>query len=360
MSLVARTTVPSHFFGALVATITHAHTLEALVRPLLELLQMATGMETTYLTRLDEPAGILRVLYARNTGRLAVPEGLSAPWEGTLSKRALDEGRFDTDDVGDRWGDCDLARTLGLVAYASAPVRVKGGELFGSLCAASGERKPLGETASHVLALFAQLIAQQIERERLQATLQQANSAMAAMALTDALTQLPNRRALLEAMQRQLGSLQHDQALIAALINLDGFKPINDRFGHEAGDQFLQTMAKRLRRMLRDSDMAARMGGDEFLVLATEQRAKANEAAAALSHRLEGATRGRFKLDSALIDYAGASVGAVVAEPGCSSAQALLSKAEAAMQAVKRSRQRDASSAPPVGRIARYTWPVIE
>ena len=360
MSLVARTTVPSHFFGALVATITHAHTLEALVRPLLELLQMATGMETTYLTRLDEPAGLLRVLYARNTGRLAVPEGLSAPWEGTLSKRALDEGRFGTDDVGDRWGDCDLARTLGLVAYASAPVRVKGGELFGSLCAASGERKPLGETASQVLALFAQLIAQQIERERLQATLQQANSTMAAMALTDALTQLPNRRALLEAMQRQLGALQHDQALIAALINLDGFKPINDRFGYEAGDQFLQTMAKRLRRMLRDSDMAARMGGDEFLVLATEQRAKANEAAVALAHRLESATRGRFKLDSALIDYAGASVGAVVAEPGCSSAQALLSKAEAAMQAIKRSRKRDASSAPPVGRIARYTWPVIE
>ena len=360
MSLVARTTVPSHFFGALVATITHAHTLEALVRPLLELLQMATGMESTYLTRLDEPAGMLCVLYARNTGRLAVPEGLSAPWKGTLSKRALDEGRFDTDDVGDRWGDCDLARTLGLVAYASAPVRVKGGELFGSLCAASGERKPLGETASHVLALFAQLIAQQIEREGLQASLQQANSTMAAMALTDALTQLPNRSALLEAMQRQLGSLQHDQALIAALINLDGFKPINDRFGHEAGDQFLQTMAKRLRRMLRDSDMAARMGGDEFLVLATEQRAKANEAAVALAHRLESATRGRFKLDSALIDYAGASVGAVVAEPGCSSAQALLSKAEAAMQAVKRSRKRDASSAPPVGRIARYTWPVIE
>ncbi|HET7333206.1 sensor domain-containing diguanylate cyclase [Dyella sp.] len=360
MSLVARTTVPSHFFGALLATITHAHTLEALVRPLLELLQMATGMESTYLTRLDEPAGMLCVLYARNTGRLAIPEGLSAPWEGTLSKRALDEGRFDTDDVGSRWGDCGLARTLGLVAYASAPVRVKGGELFGSLCAASGERKPLGETASHVLALFAQLIAQQIERERLQATLQQANSAMTTMTLTDALTQLPNRRALLDAMQRQLASLQHDQALIAALINLDGFKPINDRFGHEAGDQFLETIAKRLRRMLRDSDMAARMGGDEFLVLATEQRAKANEAAVALSHRLESATRGRFKLDSALIDYAGASVGAVVAEPGCSSAQALLTKAEAAMQAAKRSRKRDASSAPPVGRIARYTWPVIE
>jgi hypothetical protein len=112
-------------------------------------------------------------------------------------------------------------------------------------------------------------------------------------------------------------------------------------------------MAKRLRRMLRDSDMAARMGG----VLATEQRFKANEAAAALSHRLESATRGRFKLGSAFIDYAGASVGAVVAEPGCSSAQALLSKAEATMQAVKRSRKRDASSAPPVGRIAAIAGP---
>lgn len=353
---------PSSLLGALVASIAHAHTLEALARPLLELLQTATGLESTYLTRLDEATGVLAIQYARNTRRLTIPEGLSTPWENTLSKRALDAGRFYTDDIGSCWDDCKIARSLGIVTYLSAPVRGKGGELFGSLCAASDERKPLTEAAINYLALFAQLIGQQIDRDRLLAALQQANSALAMTALTDVVTQLPNRRALLEEMERRLASDQDNRALIVAHIDLDDFRPINDRFGHEAGDQLLQTIAKRLRRMLRDGDMAARIGNDEFAVLAAEQRIKAAEAAIALSRRLEGATRGRFKLDTALIDYEGASVGVIVAEADGSSAQALLNKANAAMDAAKRSRKNKEKIAPmPIGRaIIRYKWPVIE
>lgn len=361
MNQVARTPISSNLFGALAATMVHAHTLEALARPLLELLQTATGMESTYLTRLDESLGMLHVLYARNTHRLTIPEGLATPWDGTLSKRALDEGRFYTDDVAGRWADCQVARSLGVVTYASAPLRDKGGELFGSLCAASNERKPLSETAAHVLALFAQLISQQIERERLASALQQANSSLAAIAFTDAVTQLPNRRALLEEMQRRLAAGPEDRALIVAFIDLDDFKPINDRHGHEAGDQLLQTVAKRLRRMLRESDMAARVGSDEFVVLAEEQRTRVHQAAAALAQRLESAMRGRFKLDAALIDYDGASVGVTIAEPGCANAQALLNKADAAMDAIKRLRKQRASPPAPARRtVARYEWPVIE
>ncbi|GLQ99187.1 GGDEF domain-containing protein [Dyella mobilis] len=363
MSLVTRTSFPSNLFGALVAAVTHAHTLEGLTRPLLELLQRVTGLESTYLTRLDAAEGTLCVLYARNTDRLSIPEGLSTPWEATLCKRALDEARFYTDDVGGHWGDCEVARALGVVTYLSAPVRGKGGELFGTLCAASDERKPLPDAATHVLGLFAYLISQQVDRERLLAALHQANQSLASTALTDAITQLPNRRALLDDMQQRLASLPEDQALIVAFIDLDEFKPINDRFGHEAGDQFLQTVAKRLRRMLRDGDVAARMGGDEFVVLAVEQRAKADEAAAALSRRLESATRGRFKLDAALVDYEGASVGVVVAEPGCSNAQALLNRADAAMEAIKQTRKHTSAlpTVPAVRTIiTRYEWPVID
>jgi len=361
MNKAPLTIVPSSLLGALVATVTHAHTLEGLVRPLLELLQTATGMESTYLTRLDEPAGVLYVLYARNTHRLTVPEGLSTPWEGALSKRALDEGRFYTDDVPGAWGDCEVARALGLVTYASAPIRGKGGELFGTLCAASDARTRLSDTAVHVMALFAHLISQQVERERLLAALHQANSSLAVTALTDAMTELPNRRALLEEMQRRLASQREDQAMIVAFVGLDDFKPINARFGREIGDQFLQAVAKRLQRMLRESDIAARVGGDEFVVLAVEQRAKANEAAAALSRRLESAMVGRFKLGTALIDYGGASVGVVVAEPRCTDAQELLNRADAAMNAIKRSRKDNAALTTPSDRtIERYAWPVIE
>lgn len=361
MNSISRTGVPFNFLGALAATVTHAHSLEALVRPLLEILQAVTGLGSTYFTRLDEQTGVLNVLFARNTRRLTIPEGLTVPWEGTLCKRALDEDHFYTDDVATCWGDCDIARSLGIVTYLSAPVRGKGGELFGTLCAASDERKPLAETTPDTLALFANLISQQIERDQLMAALQQANHSLALTALTDVITQLPNRRAVVEEMQRRLASAQEDQAVIVALINLDGFKPINDQFGHEIGDQFLQTVAKRLRRMLRDSDMPARMGGNDFAVLAVEQRARAEEVANALSRRLENATRGRFKLDSALIDYEGARVSVVVAEPGCVTAQALLNKAEAAMEIIKRSRRHNIVTPIRTGRtIARYEWPVIE
>ena len=353
--------LPSNLLGALATTVAHAHTLEALTRPLLELLQTITGMESAYLTRLDEPAGILQVVYARNTHRLTIPEGLSTPWTDTLSKRALDQRRFHIDDIANHWGDCGIARSLGIVTYANAPVREKGGELFGTLCAVSNERRPLSETSMHALTLFAQLISQQVDRERLAAALQQANHALAAMALTDAVTQLPNRRALLEEMQRRLAAHAEGEALIVAFIDLDDFKPINDRYGHEVGDQFLQTVAKRLRRMLRDGDVAARVGSDEFVILAAEQRARASQAAGALAQRLEGAVRGHFKLDAALIEYDGASVGVAVAEPGCANAQALLNKADAAMDAVKRARkQHVALPVPSRKTIARYEWPVID
>jgi diguanylate cyclase len=61
MSQLARTAIPPNFFGALLATVSHAHTLEALTRPLLELLQSVTGLESTYLARLDEPQGVVCV-----------------------------------------------------------------------------------------------------------------------------------------------------------------------------------------------------------------------------------------------------------------------------------------------------------
>jgi diguanylate cyclase len=361
MNQTATPPVPAHFLAALVTAIHHAQTLEALVRPLLELLQTATGMESSYLTRLDQSEGVLRVLYARNSQRLTVPEGLAIAWEGSLSKRALEEGRFYTEDVASCWADCEIASSLRLASHLSAPIRGQGGELLGSLCAASQERRPLPETASDVLALLAHLIGQAMEQERLRAAVQQAEQALSAMALTDPVTELPNRRAVLEEMQRRLDAQSDAAAVIVAVIDLDGFKPINDQYGPEIGDQFLQTVAKRLRRMLRDGDMAARIGGDEFVVLAAEQREKADEAAAALSRRLEAATQGRFKLDAGLVDYDGASVGAIVAQSDDAQAQGLLKRAEAAMAAVKQERKRNAAASAPAGRtVARFQWPSIE
>jgi diguanylate cyclase (GGDEF)-like protein len=87
-------------------------------------------------------------------------------------------------------------------------------------------------------------------------------------AMHDALTGLPNRRYLSEWLTMALAAARRGgQPLVVLYFDLDGFKSVNDRFGHEAGDRVLQVTATRLRRTLRTSDFVARMGGDEFVAV---------------------------------------------------------------------------------------------
>jgi len=99
------------------------------------------------------------------------------------------------------------------------------------------------------------------ERKLLEAQLQ-------ALALEDSLTQLPNRRAALQALPlARTRSLRAGKQLAVLYLDLDGFKGVNDRLGHLAGDEVLRTFGERLKRCVRTSDLVARLGGDEFLVL---------------------------------------------------------------------------------------------
>jgi diguanylate cyclase len=329
------------FISLLADSVAGARSLEELVRPLLELLQAVTGLESTYLTRIDGAAGIQHVLYARNSLRLQIPEGLEVPWEGTLCKRALEEGRLYTDDVANCWADSEAAMALGIATYTSTPVRVEDGTLYGTLCAASGERKPLADGAEKILHMFSRLIGQQIERERLVHALRQANDSLAISALTDTTTHLPNRRALMEELRRRLASLEREGgALAVAFVDLDQFKAINDRHGHEVGDQFLAAIGGRLQGALRAGDFVARLGGDEFVVLShTPHDSDADVAARAMRTRLQVATTGHFGLAGATIDYAGPSIGMIVAARDARDAEALIAQADAAMYADKRSRK---------------------
>src|SRR5712691_7562249 len=87
-------------------------------------------------------------------------------------------------------------------------------------------------------------------------------------AMHDALTSLPNRRYLGEWLAMALAAARRSgQPLVVLYFDLDGFKSVNDRFGHEAGDRVLQVTASRLRQTLRTSDFVARLGGDEFVAV---------------------------------------------------------------------------------------------
>lgn len=96
------------------------------------------------------------------------------------------------------------------------------------------------------------------------------NRLLEQLALTDDLTGLPNRRAIEQWGTRQLGgALRHGFAFSAVLADLDQFKSINDIYGHDAGDIVLKTFAAILKANTRQSEMCARIGGDEFLFVIT-------------------------------------------------------------------------------------------
>jgi len=326
--------------GQLAASMTRAHTLEELVRPLLEMLEAVTGLESTYLTTIDKNTGVQHVLFARNTQSLQIPEGISVPWESTLCKRALEEGCFYADDVPKRWGETAAARELGITTYASTAVRTPDGALYGTLCAASNQRKPMAEGAEQVLQMFSILIAQRVEREKLVQALWKANEILSINALTDATTQLPNRRALMVEMEKRIASTESgEQALIVGFIDLDHFKAINDQYGHDTGDQLLVAIGARIQGAVRSNDFVARLGGDEFVVLATVARSSAKDAASVLGAKLRAASSGQFHLADRVVNCVGPSTGLIVAASGARDAAALLAQADAAMYVDKRARR---------------------
>ena len=95
-----------------------------------------------------------------------------------------------------------------------------------------------------------------------------ARERIASLAYSDPLTGLANRVSLAPALDQAIErSKRHGQKIAGVFIDLDGFKQINDRHGHAAGDAFLVEVAQRLRRHVRASDLVARLGGDEFFVM---------------------------------------------------------------------------------------------
>ena len=115
----------------------------------------------------------------------------------------------------------------------------------------------------------------QAELEAANAQMRRINEQLAEVAHFDMLTHLPNRVLLADRLQQAMAHcVRRNKSLAVAFLDLDGFKDINDRYGHAAGDEFLVAIAKRLRSALRDGDTLARIGGDEFVAVMTDLTAE--------------------------------------------------------------------------------------
>ncbi|MBM2618304.1 GGDEF domain-containing protein [Actinoplanes sp. LDG1-06] len=187
---------------------------------------------------------------------------------------------------------------------------------------------------------------------RLAGQRREAEQALHRLATRDALTGLPNRAASLEALDADLAaslgtdrsaSLDADRIasfgagrpaaedLVVLFCDLDGFKPVNDRLGHAAGDELLIEVAARLRACVRDGDMVSRFGGDEFVLLC-----RGADAVDAVTARIAAMAERPFTAGGEQV-LIGLSVGAAWARPG-ETADEVLGRADLAMYEAKKSK----------------------
>jgi diguanylate cyclase (GGDEF)-like protein len=168
-----------------------------------------------------------------------------------------------------------------------------------------------------------------IERRRSEAR-------VARLAVHDSLTDLPNRVLLLDRLNVAIARCgRRPTGLALMFIDLDRFKSVNDRLGHDAGDELLIELAGRLRSILRPSDTVARFGGDEFLILCEEVRSERE--AIHVAERARAAVAEPFELRGSEVTL-GASVGITCARPAPTNAEALIREADMAMYRAKRQR----------------------
>jgi len=153
------------------------------------------------------------------------------------------------------------------------------------------------------------------------------------MAFHDPLTELPNRLLLADRLQQAITNSQRDNTLLAVCyLDLDNFKPVNDRYGHAVGDQLLVNVASRWRGSVRGGDTVARLGGDEFVILLNSMDT-AGECEAAVSRLMEAITSPFTHGDIAI--SVSASIGVALFPRDGNTAEDLLGRADAMLYQAK-------------------------
>jgi diguanylate cyclase (GGDEF)-like protein len=173
-----------------------------------------------------------------------------------------------------------------------------------------------------------------VERQRILLELQEARRREQYLATHDPLTGVPNRTLFYDRLGQALAAADRYRTTLAVLfVDLDGFKEVNDELGHEAGDELLCEVARRVSGLVRKSDTVARVGGDEFTVVLS-QIGKAEDAARVARNLLE-----RLSVPVRLAGQerrVAASIGIAVHPGDGEAADTLVRNADAAMYAAKR------------------------
>jgi diguanylate cyclase (GGDEF)-like protein len=164
-----------------------------------------------------------------------------------------------------------------------------------------------------------------------------AEEALAHQASHDELTGLPNRRTLMEEVDKAMQQLHAGAISSVAVLfcDLDGFKPINDTLGHQAGDEVLRVVAQRLRGCLRGTDVVGRLGGDEFLIVCA---GLGEQSISSLQDRIRRSLAEPIQVQDKTC-VVGTSIGvALTTDAEDASADSLIAESDQAMYVIKQSR----------------------
>ena len=228
----------------------------------------------------------------------------------------------------------EIPAELGKFRAVQQELRDRSGAALGRLVAAFDVEAKVSATENDSLLLGARLAVLAIEARRLYANLLHRSE-------FDQLTDALNRFALEKRLKEQIEEARRG-ALIFGLIyiDMDGFKQINDLYGHRVGDLYLQEVALRMKRQLRSHDLLARLGGDEFAALIPKVRNRAE--AEEIAQRVEHCFDLPFTIEEYVVQGS-ASLGIAIYPEDATTADSMLSLADTAMYAAKRAKQHAAA-----------------
>jgi len=199
--------------------------------------------------------------------------------------------------------------------------RRKDGEVYVQRATFSLIRDADGHVLNHV-GVFSDVTDEKEEAERIRYR-----------ASFDALTGLPNRSLLHDRLQQALAKASRDGGRLAVLfLDLDGFKPVNDTYGHLLGDQLLVAVAERLTHCVRESDTVARIGGDEFVIVIADMTSPID--AVVVAQKLVETLGSLFEINDHQL-LIGTSIGIALYPESGATAEALIGSADQAMYSAK-------------------------
>ena len=221
-----------------------------------------------------------------------------------------------------------------LESYIGIPARV-GARARGTLHfpRADARARKFDQVDVDCLRLMESWLSTESRRQELEDELREAHGRLEQLVRTDPLTELANRRGLEASLQRLTRrSAFDDRAVSCVLIDIDDFKDVNDTFGHAAGDRVIRAVADQVRSCLRPGDVAARVGGDEFVAVIDASPAEAE----AIARRIAAAVDEMELEDEGRVVTVSVSIGVSEVAPETERVTELLEQAQSLLRDSKR------------------------